>query len=73
MNKFLIALSIVLCVSCKALPKITWCALNGDGTGQCLDPGEKEPRTVQAIDLENYVCTSPDDLEKLINACKKAK
>lgn len=71
MNKIFITLSLVFCVSCKKLPEITWCALNGDGSAQCLPPGDKEPHTVPANDLENYLCASPDDVEKLINACHK--
>jgi len=63
----------VLAVSCKSLPKVTWCSLNGDGTAQCLAPDAEEPHTVQPIDLENYLAISPDDGQKLIEACKKRK
>jgi len=73
MNKLIFGLIIICAVGCKSMPKLTWCSLNGDGSAQCLPPDDKEPHTVPAQDLENFVCVSPDDAQKLLEACKKSK
>jgi len=55
------------------LPEIEWVVLNGDGTGESKMPGVPDTVTKHPTELENYVCSSPKDLEKLINACKGNK
>jgi len=36
-------------------------------------PETTEPVTKTPEELTNYICSSPSDLEKLINVCKKGK
>lgn len=70
MQKLLkLGMMLLILSSCKGI-KIEVCVLNGDGTSECtLSDGT--PITKEPDQLENYVCTNPQDFEKLVKACKK--
>ena len=60
-----------LLIGCKPI-KVEICVMNEDGSAECtLSDGTQVEK--QPIDLTNYICTNPQDFEKLVNACKKQK
>ena len=54
---------------CKPI-KVEICLLNPEGGGECtLADGTQVSKP--SVELENYVCSNPEDFAKLVKACKK--
>ena len=67
-NRTMAVFAIFCVLSCRPI-KVEVCVL-GVGYGMCtLADGTQVEKTPEQ--LENYICSNPDDFGKLIRACKK--
>lgn len=60
-----------LCGSaCRSGPQVTVCVLNSAATSlECSAPDGRE-YTLPLAEADNYVCFTPRDIQKILNACR---
>lgn len=57
--------------SCKSGPLVTVCVVDHVNQGlQCVDPND-QAFFLKLEQADNYVCFSPRDTQKILEACKK--
>ncbi len=67
LKSFLVVLAVSSCKT-HAPPEIESCVHNEDATAECYDPRlENDRRSYQNQKLENYICTNPNDYERMYN------
>lgn len=66
-------LASVSLTGCKDGPRVTVCVLDPvNASLECSDP-DGNGVTLPIADAENFVCFSPEDLEKLVRACTRGR
>lgn len=74
-SKQLVALGIlfVSSVSCKTGLIVTGCVVDASSLAfQCIKTGEKEGFTLSLDQGEKLICSSPDDTERFLVACRES-
>lgn len=65
-SALLLGVCLALLTGCKGGPQITLCLLDAvSDTLECADP-KQNVTTIPIGQADNYVCMSPDDMEKLL-------